>query len=337
MTKNKDIASLIPFRNEEQNLVSLLQDLHDLNFKEECELIFINDHSTDHSVQIIELHPLFPFLTLLELPAELFGKKKALEFGVEYAQSSIFWSVDADVRMNKFQLNHLKFWKQLEFDLLVLPVSMNVGDGLVGKMQMIEWQLLQAWTFLSLEAGFPLLANGANLVFKRKLFLEPEVSRFGNLSGDDMNILHHAMTSSSKICFQNLETVSVQIHAVKKWSEFLLQRWRWSGKIKHYPKAAFHVFAFLFFVWNLVLLTLEGLVFYHWMFTIPLLCLAGVQLAFVRRNQKQVNGKFSALEHLGFVVIYPVMSLFFFITSKFVNVKWKGRHVSLNHVSQAGK
>jgi biofilm PGA synthesis N-glycosyltransferase PgaC len=337
LTRNKDIAILIPFRNEEQNLVSLLQDLYDLNFKDECELIFINDHSTDGSVQIIESHPLFSFVTLLELPAQVYGKKKALECGVEFAHSSVFWSIDADVRMNKFQLNHLKFWKQLEFDLLVLPVSMSNGDGPIGKIQMVEWQLLQAWTFLSLEAGFPLLANGANLVFTRKLFLEQEVSRFGNLSGDDMNILHCALTISSKICYQNLEAVSVQIHAVKTWSEFLTQRWRWAGKIKHYPRSAFHVFAILFFVWNLTLLALEGLVFYHWMFTIPLLCLAAVQLAFVWRNQKQVNGNFSALDHLVFVVIYPVMSLFFFITSKFINVKWKGRHVSLNHDSQARK
>ncbi|MFM2195452.1 MAG: hypothetical protein RL092_1052 [Bacteroidota bacterium] len=337
MTKNKDIAILIPFRNEEQNLLALLNDLNQLNLKDECELIFINDHSTDYSVKIIESHPLFSHLTLLELSSESFGKKKALEVGVQSSGCDIFWSLDADVRMHKFQLEQVIFWRQLDFDLLVLPVSMSSGKGLVGRIQVIEWQLLQTWTFFSLEAGYPLLANGANLVFKKQLFLGQKDERFNSLSGDDMNILHHAMSNASKICFQNKRTTSVFIKPVDSWLEFFVQRWRWSGKIKKYPKSAIHFFAVLFFFWNLLLFAFEILVFYNWLFLIPISFLALIQVIFVWRNQRKLNGDFSAISHLGFAFFYPVISLFFFITSTFIHVKWKGRPVSLNNVPQAGK
>lgn len=337
MSENKDIAILIPFRDEEKNLGVLLDDLDRLGFKNEFELIFINDHSSDHSLTVLKSHRLFSHLTILDLSTNQFGKKKALEFGVKSSRCAFFWSIDADVRLKKIRFEQLKKSLILDFDLLVLPVTMVDGIGLLRKIQILEWQLLQTWTFLSLASGYPLMANGANLVFKKELFLEQNENRFGYLSGDDMNILHQAMISSSKIQHLNLEATSVEIEGVNTWSEFFDQRWRWSGKIKNYPRSVMHIFVVLFSFWNLLFLLSEILVFYSLKFTIMLIILAAIQVVFISRNQRQVHGRFTPIAHFLFSFIYPFMSLFFFITSRFIHVKWKGRTLSLKYVSESGK
>jgi poly-beta-1,6-N-acetyl-D-glucosamine synthase len=48
------VTIVIPFRNEAQNLGALIKSLNDLELgHHQVEVLFINDHSTDNSVNVI--------------------------------------------------------------------------------------------------------------------------------------------------------------------------------------------------------------------------------------------------------------------------------------------
>ncbi|MFM7619618.1 MAG: hypothetical protein ACKO5Y_07240, partial [Bacteroidota bacterium] len=111
----------------------------------------------------------------------------------------------------------------------------------------------------------------------------------------------------------------------------------WSGKIKNYPRSVMHIFVVLFSLWNFLFLSSEILVFYSLKFTVVLIILAVIQVVFISRNQRQVYRRSRPVAHFLFSFIYPFMSIFFFITSRFIHVKWRGRTLSLKHVSESGK
>ena len=63
-TKAK-FSILIPFRNEEENLITLLNSLKNLDYPPSCfEVILINDFSTDNSKNSIPLILLFSLISI---------------------------------------------------------------------------------------------------------------------------------------------------------------------------------------------------------------------------------------------------------------------------------
>ncbi len=93
------LSIIIPFHNEEENLPILQKELHHVLKKEKIdyELIFINDGSTDRSVDILPLHhdrdKVVPFKKRL-------GKGKALSAGFRASKGDVVICMDADLQDN---------------------------------------------------------------------------------------------------------------------------------------------------------------------------------------------------------------------------------------------
>ena len=89
----KGVSILVPFRNEEENLKDCFSSLQNLQYpKDEFEIIFIDDHSTDRSMDLLKEVG----MTVLSLGENEFGKKRALSKAIELSRFSTVITLDAD-------------------------------------------------------------------------------------------------------------------------------------------------------------------------------------------------------------------------------------------------
>jgi glycosyltransferase involved in cell wall biosynthesis len=191
------ITIVVPFRHIlgnaesiEPSFCALVQSLEIVSRNVE-EIIFVNDHSTDYSAVFLSQCGISN-LRLLNLTEDLKGKKAALELGVKDAKTEYIWTLDSDVEMKDFHVEKFqRFQNSLKADLVILPVRMQSKDGVLNVLQTLEWRYLQFLTWSTARLKRPMMCNGANLVFKRKLFLENIESHRTVSSGDDMFLLSH--------------------------------------------------------------------------------------------------------------------------------------------------
>jgi glycosyltransferase involved in cell wall biosynthesis len=332
------ITIVVPFRNISDDCRSvdsaLVECVRSLQFVYEFveEVIFVNDHSTDDSEKHLSGCSITN-LRILHLGVESKGKKAALELGVKEAKTEYIWTLDADVVISQFSSERFKeFESDLEQDLLIMPVYMNSGSSLLEQLQTNEWRYLQFITWLSSEVKLPMMCNGANLIFKRNLFMENIEAHRSISSGDDMFLLSRVVKlgRDTSMCWEKF--CRVEISTVNSWRESIDQRLRWAGKITKLPStkatvlhvffaliSAIHVLAFVgLFIpsWHL-----ESAVFLSVKVLAEVLCMCGVF-----SNRMKMKELMLALPQM---VLYPFFSLFIFISSLFFIPKWKGRRVSL--------
>src|SRR6478609_12149016 len=90
------LSVVIPFRNEEKNLPTLIDSLKKLNYpKDRFEILLIDDHSTDQSGAVAKLLTGdFPNVKILVASSE--GKKSAITQGIRESAGDIIVTTDAD-------------------------------------------------------------------------------------------------------------------------------------------------------------------------------------------------------------------------------------------------
>ena len=332
------IAIVVPFRNindvsqkGDDEFVAFLLSLKEVSRCVE-EVILVNDHSDEESVRRIEKFKQSNW-KLLALDADVFGKKAALRLGIEEAKTEYIWTLDADVQIVNFReekFNSFQF--ELKEDLAILPVFMRSENSLLGVLQSNEWRYLQLMTRLSAKVKLPMMCNGANLIFKRSVFLDKIETHQSVSSGDDMFLMSEILKEKGSISLSWETFCSVEIFPVNTWKQALHQRIRWAGKTTQLPftkstvlhlafalLSATHVLAFF----GLFQLSLH-LVCAKFLMLKVLVELAGMH--FVFGNRMRANEIVLAIPQM---LLYPFFSLLIFISSLFFVPKWKGRRVSL--------
>ena len=98
------ISIIVPARNEEKNLIRLLDSLKTLN----CEIIVVNDNSTDNTQALLKNYPDVKAVTLVEEPTDGWaGKTRACWNGYLNATGNLFLFLDADVEFGKEALQSI--------------------------------------------------------------------------------------------------------------------------------------------------------------------------------------------------------------------------------------
>jgi glycosyltransferase involved in cell wall biosynthesis len=90
------ISVIIPARNEEKNISSLLQSIANQTYpKNLLEIIVVDDNSTDKTAEIAQQ---FPFVKLISLKENSINsyKKKAIEIGIAACSGNLIVTTDAD-------------------------------------------------------------------------------------------------------------------------------------------------------------------------------------------------------------------------------------------------
>ena len=227
--KIDSVSVVVPFRNESNRITDLLSSINNAIIPEglTIEFIFVDDHSTDYSYDVIKSQLTKQFKIIKSSKR---GKKFAIHEGVELAENKYILTLDADVSFNSDYFEHLA---QLEeADLTILPVAMT-GKTFFQKLASVEFSFLQLITFSSLNMKMPILANGANLLFSKKAYLEVVDGRsdWEIASGDDVFLLKAIAKNKGTVAGSNLSAHAVQTDAPRSNRELIGQRKRWLSKM----------------------------------------------------------------------------------------------------------
>lgn len=332
------ITIVVPFRNiqcqdhfEDPSFAIFLNSLKSISGWVQ-EVILVNDHSTDNSLDRIEYFKEFNW-KVLSLAYDQIGKKSALEVGIQEAKTEYIWTLDSDVEiLNLNKSRFEKFRNELHEDLVILPVKMKSGGSVLEILQCNEWKYMQLLTWLGARMQMPMMCNGANLIFKRSVFLASIESHRLISSGDDLFLLAETMRSKGEIGLLWKGFADVVISPVHSLNEALSQRLRWAGKTTKIPTTKSSVLHFSFALFSAIhLLAVLGCFFTSFreislLFLLVKICFEVIGIRFIFSSRIGLKGIFVLIPQL---VVYPFFSLFIFISSLFFVPKWKERRVSL--------
>ena len=252
------VTLLIPFRNEEVNLVRAINCVNNLVYpQDKLEVFFINDNSTDNSLEIFNNAHKKSFINLLNLDeneSSKARKKRAILYGIENSRNEIIITTDADCFFtDKWILETIHYFDD-QTALVAGPVDLVVNDSWFGGFQRIEFAGLNLAAAGLISIGKPIICSAANLAYKRSVF--EEVGGFGDTikysSGDDDFLLQKiASLRKYKIRFSYSLENKVYTEGKDTINGFVNQRARWASKGFGYEKISTVLLLVLIFLFYL--------------------------------------------------------------------------------------
>ena len=351
-TAQTTISVIIAARNEEENIGQLLKALEEQSYpKELFEIIVVDDHSTDGTVNVVQQ---FPAVKLLQLKDDGINsyKKKAIETAIATATGELIVTTDADCLPSKDWLKTIAAFKEEKQSVFIAapvvltpslpknrdrlsPLRGEGGNSLLSIFQQIDFMVLQGITGAAVYKKKMSMCNGANLAYDRKVFYE--AGGFSGIdhiaSGDDMLLMHKIWKQfPDKVHYLKSKEAIVSTQPMKTWKAFLNQRIRWASKAKHYDDKRIILVLLLVYLFNLSFLALAIAGFfchYYWLY------LAGlwwaktiIEFPFVY----SVSAFFSKQSLMKFFFFFQPLHIFYTIISgllgQFGKYEWKGRKVS---------
>lgn len=331
-SKRVFISVVVPFRNEESNLMQLIKNLSQQRFSfHYLEVIMVDDHSTDKGIETLKkLQESHHWLKVISSKGH--GKKKALRNGISSATGELIVTTDADCRFGKDWLQTIaETYINLNPDMIVMPVKMEKTKASFASFQQTDYLALQMVTAGAIGAGTPIISSGANLAFKKKSFMESIRSIGGQnyLSGDDVFLLHAFKRHSFKIYYLKSAQSMVTTSPAPTLGKFLLQRMRWGGKSRGYKDQPAKFTALTIFATNSYLALLPFTVFFNfinlWIWGGALLIKTIVDSWLLNTGKQFFTIKLTPLNMVVFSLIYPFYILLTGIGSIVAKEYWKER------------
>ncbi|MDO1445239.1 glycosyltransferase family 2 protein [Rhodocytophaga aerolata] len=337
------VSVIMVVRNEEENILSLLQDLDKQTYAARLtEVWVVDDHSTDTTAAIIATYKQQATYTLYLLPLaehipsilpEGNYKKRGIELAVSQATGELIICTDGDCRVEPTwvqAISNIYIAKKPHF--ISGPVTFYNEKHLFEKLQTIEFASLIGSGAALLALGVPAMCNGANLAFTKKAFVE--VGGYshtsGTATGDDVFLLQKINKAfPGKVLFLQSQKAIVYTKAQQQFSDFVQQRKRWASKWNLYIDWRVSALAVFIFISNFsVIVALSLLLSGNYsmrMFLIQIAVKFSVEFVFLATV-------LSFLKKLDFVkFIFPLQILYVFYVSFFGIVthkkgySWKGR------------
>ncbi len=327
-----EVTLIIPFRNEEKRIDGLLQSLK-VSSKLPTQIVFVNDHSDDLSCsKINEVLGKLNNLQLLNLPSGIFGKKQAIRFGVNLTKTEFVLTMDADVYFESTYFEELE--KLAEADLYLLPAVLKATNPIHHLFE-IDLLLINALNTGLNGLSRPIIASGANLLFKRKSFLE--FDRFETHkhipSGDDIYLLRDFRDAKADVRVVARRSFKVETETPQSFKEFIHQRIRWiakTGNVNDHLSTILAIIQFIFIIsfWSI---EIKLLVENEYQSAFILFGLkTGLDMLFFFSFFREFNRLTAWLLIPFYQLIFPIYNLILLFLLPFFKPKWKGRYSGLN-------
>jgi len=234
---NEFISVIIPLRNESENILKNLKSIENQSYpKDKFEVIYINDSSTDDSLNKICEAQKSSNIKILSLPNDFLPnahKKRAIRFGIENCNGEIIVTTDADCIHKPDWLITLISYYDNETGFISGPVEFKKGKSFFDKIQRIEFAGLILSGAGLIGINKPTICNAANASYRKEAY--QSVNGFTdnlNLSSGDDEILMQKIKRAGKykIKFCMNRNALVTSHANETLSQFYQQRKRWASK-----------------------------------------------------------------------------------------------------------
>ncbi len=267
------ISVIIPARNEEENILKILDCLYKQTYPlSNFEIIVVDDHSSDRTAEfiyqldipnlkLIQLSPNKVTESVFHRTEKQYGKKAAITEGIKNSNGKLIITTDADCEMGEEWISSIvSFYEKEKPKMIVAPVLLKNEKGFLETMQSQEMTALTASACGSLYYNLPILCSGANLAYEKEAFIS--VNGFDGadktLTGDDVFLMlkiHKKYPKQIKYLKSNEAVVFT--HAEKNIVSVLAQRKRWASKtflygFSHVTGIAVLIFLANFFIFLLV-------------------------------------------------------------------------------------
>jgi cellulose synthase/poly-beta-1,6-N-acetylglucosamine synthase-like glycosyltransferase len=341
----RDLVSvIIPVRNESASIIACLESMIDQDYPAHLiEIIVSDDFSDDDTMELASrfatMHPSCQIIRIVpdgSIPGSV-GKKSAISRAVMKASGSIILTTDADTRRSPGWISAIVAeFSENRTQMVLGPVAFADEEGLLQKIQSLEFLGLMGTTAGTAALGKPVMANGANLAYRRNAFVDVGgfTTNSGHASGDDQFFLASVKKKFGKeaVRFAFNRDAIVTTLAEKSLSGFLQQRIRWVSKSNGYRDPGVVAVALLTWLTHFVLLS--GLVagcFYP-----RLLLIAGflwiTKMLADYPMVRLMSGFFGKNRILGCYFTAQAFQLFYVVlvgmTGHFVTYRWKGRRIA---------
>ncbi len=255
------VSIIVAARDEELNITRTIEDLIAQNYpKHLTEIIFIDDHSTDRTAEIVLAYASLgvKLIRLNEDRALNSYKKKAIQTAIGTCSGDLIITTDADCRMGPHWLSTIvNYFEKHNYKMISSPVAYFEEKSFFERLQSLEFLYLIGLGASTIGNKQPSTCNGANLAYEKKTFYE--VGGFQGIddlaSGDDELLLHKiAAKYPDQIGFLKNRDAIVYTHAKENLQSFLQQRKRWASKSTRYKNKAIIVLGVFVWVFNVSIL-----------------------------------------------------------------------------------
>ncbi len=336
------LTVIICARNESANLPALFQSLHAQTLKENWEMIFIDDFSTDDTAmqlklfcqntsnaQVVSLSEIASFSPYTP------NKKKGIEWAVSIAKAPWVVLTDADCTFGEDLLQVIfEEIGKAEIDVICGPVMFYETSSVFSKLILLDQMAMMALTKWTVKHRIPVLANGANLTFNKDKFLE--ITPYGQnqhiYSGDDVFLLQSFLSNDGTAMYLQDTKALVSTHSPASFAEFIHQRIRWASKSASYKNRGLIIGLFGIYLFNIMLFIMAISSIWIGAIRLPLLFLLLFktildtaiilpQAQFFKKKRYLWLMPLAECFHICYVVFFGLLSLSNTYT-------WKGRKVT---------
>ena len=321
------VSVVIPVRNEEFTIGTLLNDLSRQDYRN-FEIIVVNDDSEDETLWAVSQSQL---KNLQVVHSKGKGKKAAITAGVRAARGSIIVTTDADCSVPASWLRLIRLWFiDSKVVMAFGGVRMEGSGSFFDSLQTIEFSSLIGSAAATAALGAPTMCNGANLAFRKNVFLEVKGYE-GNSdipSGDDEFLMRKIKDRYPEgISFIGSTDAVVTTRTQPDPHAFLNQRLRWASKWRYNTSRLAQGLAVLVVIFQLAFVL-------NWFFLFSssilaalfLICIKMIlEAAFLLQVCHFLGSRWKWAAFFGLQLVYPFYVTGVGIASFFQPFEWKHR------------
>ncbi len=339
-TSSMFVTVIIAVRNEEKNILRLLNCLSSQSYpKDKYEVIIIDDSSEDQTISKIQGFKTSKNFNLKLLNSDfkknegVTPKKAALQQGINLAKGEIVMMTDGDCWFgeNWIKSFSLAFYHDsIKFVSGIVAIKSN--STMLSKIQSIEFSSLIGTGGALINLNYPLMCNGANLAFRKEAFFFVNgYSGYEEKStGDDVFLMQKIHNSFKKsISFIKDQQAVVYTIPQPSLSALLHQRKRWASKWRNYPLLFSWLIPVFLFIHYISIVTIIWVAFILPQFILWLGVILIVKIVLdgilLRKVMDLCKLKFDYFSFLISEILYPFYALIIGISVQLGSYKWKGR------------
>ncbi|HOZ31094.1 MAG TPA: glycosyltransferase [Bacteroidales bacterium] len=232
--KSSNVSIIVAFRNEAKNLAVLIDSLLKQNSKGKFEIILINDHSEDNSLEILSNYK-DSRIKLYNLPNAINGKKAALRYAITKAEWETLLFTDADCLLKENWIETmLKKLVSEKFSMVCGPVEFKKSKSIFSSLFQLEFMSLTGSGAAGILLKQPFICNGANYAVTKSVLNEALKSVNDKYSSGDDVFLVHYVSRKHQVGFVKSDEAVVETLPPQSLSDFFNQRLRWASKTSGY-------------------------------------------------------------------------------------------------------
>jgi glycosyltransferase involved in cell wall biosynthesis len=330
----KYISVIIAARNEENNILRLLQSLEDQTYpKEYFEVIIVDDRSYDNTNRLIcdYMKSSKLDLKLFEIPEKgrRNGKKYAIAKGIDHASHDILLFTDSDCIANPKWIETFAKAYDDETDYVLAYTHVKFKKKtLLNRIKTFEGILYRVIAASGLGNGTPMTASASNMSYRKSSYLKAKgFGRYKNIkSGDDDLQLFNLWIHLRKKKYLFTPQASVITMEKESFSSHVNLDTRRASKFKYFPWAL-KLFSLLVFFYYIYFIVMVILLPFNMdllpMFSMLLALRIGFELFMMTYFCIKINKKKYIIYYFIFTLVYVLIFIIFSLRGVIMKYKWK--------------